>query len=230
MVSLNEKSSLSPPSIPPPPHPLLCPSSVSFMLVKNFSPLHSLILLPLLLLPPLIQPPAPAFGPLEATWPLCSRRHSVWRAQTPAHGLGLTMLHQPVELLLITADYCPCYLSPLRGLIRQFWFGFFVCLFVCLFVCFFHLRTIHFFSFCINLILLLLLLWRILLCFLFCFLGFFFAFAHTLCSLMLSVLAKSPSLQNFYKICCLEMSKQRVYLWAWEASSNESCKLYNMNN
>ena len=62
----------SPPSTPPPPPPTL------------------------LLLPPHVQPPVPAFGPLEAMWPLCSWHHGVWRVRTPARGKGLMTSCQPV--------------------------------------------------------------------------------------------------------------------------------------
>ena len=98
MVRLDQKSSLSPPPIELPPSPLpfsvlqVSPSSSSV----NWSPLHFLSHtaplprpLRLLLLPPLVQPPGPAFGPLEARWPLCSWRHGVWRVRTPARGKGL---------------------------------------------------------------------------------------------------------------------------------------------
>ena len=96
MVNLDQKSSLSPPPITPSPPLfsilLVSPSSSS----KNLFPLHSLSSIPpppspplLLLPPPLSQPPGPAFGPLEARWPLCSWRHGVWRVRTPARGKGL---------------------------------------------------------------------------------------------------------------------------------------------
>ena len=92
MVSLDQKSNLSPPPINPP-YPfsilLVSPSSSS----KNLFPLHSLSSTPSPFLPypppPLSQPLGLAFGPLEARWPLCSWHHGVWRARTPARGKGL---------------------------------------------------------------------------------------------------------------------------------------------
>ena len=98
MVSLDQKSSLSPPPIKlPPTPPLLCPSSLSLILLKelispSLSQSHPLPLPPLLLLlPPLIQPPGLAFGPLEARWPLRSWHHGVWRVGTRARDKGLMM-------------------------------------------------------------------------------------------------------------------------------------------
>ena len=105
MVSLDQNSSLSPPPInPPPPSPfsilLVSPSSSS----KNLFPLHSLSSIPPPLPPllsspppPLSQPPGPAFGPLEARWPLCSWRHGVWKVRKPARGKGLMMSCQLVR-------------------------------------------------------------------------------------------------------------------------------------
>ena len=90
---LDQKSSLSPPPPPPPPLPpsLLCPSGLSLIHLKElFSPSlsHSDR--------PLAKPPVPTFSPLEATWSLCSWCHGVWKAQTPAHGMGLLMSCQLV--------------------------------------------------------------------------------------------------------------------------------------
>ena len=82
---------------PPPPQPLSL-STFSVILVspssssRNWPCLHSLIHFPQLLLPPLVQPPRPAFGPLEARWPLQSWRQSVRRAQSPACGMGPMMV------------------------------------------------------------------------------------------------------------------------------------------
>ena len=103
MVSLDQKSSLSPPPIKLLPPPLLCHSSLSLILLKELispslsqSHHHPPHPTPLLLLPPLVQPPGLAFGPLEARRPLCSWCHGVWKVRTPARGKGLMMSCQPV--------------------------------------------------------------------------------------------------------------------------------------
>ena len=76
MVSFDQEASLSPSPINP------LPSALSPSSTQATNPSFTLCLPPPpppppLLLPPLIQPPGQAFGPLEATWPLCSLRHSV---------------------------------------------------------------------------------------------------------------------------------------------------------
>ena len=95
---------LSPPPIKPPPPPPPLPSLVSLILPKERIPPPPPLSLclsspppPPLLLPPLVQPPGQAFGPLEATWPLCSWHHSVWRVRTPACSKGLMMSYQLVR-------------------------------------------------------------------------------------------------------------------------------------
>ena len=102
----------------PPLPPLLCPSSLSLILLKELiSPsLSQSHPPPLLLLPPLVQSPGPAFSPLEARWPLCSWRHCVWKVWTPAHGRGRMTLCQLVgpRGCYIMARNNPADCSPLR--------------------------------------------------------------------------------------------------------------------
>ena len=109
MVSLDQKSSLSPPSPPPlPGSPITLPTPFSILLVSPSSPQSTYFPFtlclpspsPLLLSsppPPLSQPPGPAFGPLEARWPLCSWHHGVWKVRTPARGKWLMMSCQLVR-------------------------------------------------------------------------------------------------------------------------------------
>ena len=125
VVNLDQKASLSPPPTTTPPPPL--PSALSSLLhpPQGTNPSFTLppSFPPLLLLPPLVQPPGQAFGPLEATWPLCSWRHSVWRVQTPARGKGLMMSCQLVrpQGRYVTARNNMADCNPLQA--NPFWIG-----------------------------------------------------------------------------------------------------------
>ena len=116
VVSFDQKTSLSPPPINPLLSALSPPSTPT---KESPPPLHSLSPPPppILLLPPLIQPPGQSLGPLEATWPLCSWRHSVWRVWTPAPGKGLMMSGQRVrpQGCYATARNNMADLNPLRA-------------------------------------------------------------------------------------------------------------------